>query len=96
MSETYKVCKEAVEKWGYTAQLHMAIEEMAELTQAICKAMRADSSISSHFVVEEIADVELMVTQLRMMAGPALVDLYKQKKLDRLKERLEREAGKQK
>ncbi len=60
-------------KWGARAQLTVAIEEMAELTHAICKMLRdgrenTETLYHDHSgdqkIVEEIADVSLMLDQL--------------------------------
>lgn len=52
-----------IEKWGETAQLHMAIEEMAELTKEIIKYFRGNDN--REHIIEEIADVILMIEQLK-------------------------------
>ena len=58
--------KKAWEKWGMTAQLMVFMEECAELTQAISKYSRYSktSAQPSRDIVEEIADVEIMIEQM--------------------------------
>lgn len=47
----------------------MAIEEMAELTQALCKVKRAWSEEAIASIIEEMADVQIMLDQLRLIYG---------------------------
>lgn len=46
--EELKVLQEAIDHYGEESQLDMAIEEMAELTKAICKYKRLKKSIASN------------------------------------------------
>ena len=75
LNET-KVFKEVIEKNGADRQLEMVIEECSELIQAICKYRRArhnsktsrrdlDKRIDS--IIEEVADVQIMLYQLPLM-----------------------------
>lgn len=49
--------------FGLDNQENMLIEEMAELTQAICKCRRTKKGITNN-LIEEIADVKLMLEQV--------------------------------
>ena len=64
----------------------MAIEECAELIEAICHYRR--SRIPIERLASEVADVELMVAQLRVMIGDVAVDVEKDYKIRRLRERI--------
>lgn len=66
-------------RYGASGQITVAIEELAELTQALTKWLRfykfgwlgegvSVSEIREH-IREEIADVSIMVTQLELMFG---------------------------
>ncbi|MGL4107241.1 hypothetical protein [Clostridium sp. LP20] len=55
---------------------------MAELTQAISKSIRG----KEHNVEEEIADVEIMLQQLKIVYDHGKVEKIKQSKLKRLKD----------
>lgn len=55
----------AIRRFGYSAQMHMAIEEMAELTNALMKYERDRTSYRD--IEEEIADVYIMLEQLTLM-----------------------------
>lgn len=79
-----KICQKAVNTFGEYAQIDMAIEEMAELTQALSKCKRD----KEHNVEEEIADVEIMISQLRLMTDKFdndKIEHIKAMKLNRLK-----------
>lgn len=90
----------AIRTWGEPAQIDMAVEEMAELTKALCKVKRAQKgpelTAAIENAVEEIADVQIMLDQLRIMLGRTGADV-EEAKLERLACRLyeakSREAG---
>ena len=77
-----EVCMAAVEEFGYESQMLKAIEELAELSRAIAGAIVAPSDRNN--VHEEIADVEIMLNQLRLMFDPNEIDEWKDSKLERL------------
>ena len=88
------ICEMAVKHYGMQSQIDVAIEEMAELTKALLKTRRVGGgSVSS--VAEEIADVQIMLEQLKIIFDcDNEVSVYRVKKLSRLKERIEKEVGK--
>ena len=84
--------KEAVQLWGQNSQMGMAQEECAELIVAVNKYFRDDSAINVTKLASEIADVEIMMAQLReIIDGPGgcLVDTAKRAKLIRLQRRID-------
>ena len=69
-----KVFTEAIAKYGEDEQMRIAQEECAELIQAISKYHRAQSNPDGRYLerakdnlIEEIADVSIMVDQLKLM-----------------------------
>ena len=78
---------EAVRAYGKQSQLVMAMEEMSELTKELSKNLRgADNSKA---LAEEIADVEIMLEQLKVIfRNRALVDRIRANKLVRLSDRI--------
>lgn len=76
--------KAALEKWGEDSQIKMLYEEMAELQKALCKFDRKQCVEALVSVQEEIADVEIMLGQMRIIFGDSGPDLIKKKKLKRL------------
>lgn len=65
--ERGKVYRAAIEKWGIDAQEWMVVEEMGELQRALGKLRRRKISMAE--VVDEIADVQIMLEQLQIMLG---------------------------
>lgn len=57
--------KRIIETFGDSAQKVVAIEEMSELIKEICKDMRGKTNRDG--MIEEIADVQIMLWQLRAM-----------------------------
>jgi NTP pyrophosphatase (non-canonical NTP hydrolase) len=72
----------AIDLWGVDAQIGMMIEECAELIHALQKAQRGRASN----VTEELADVEIMCEQMRLIFDPHEIDSIKKKKINRLQE----------
>lgn len=65
----------------------MAFEEMSELQKEICKNWRGADNVGQ--IAEEIADVEIVLAQLKMIYGIADdVRRYRESKLARLAKRL--------
>ncbi len=75
---------------GDTKKLQIAQEELAELIQAISKYMR-DTPDSSMLVLEELADVTIVLSYIRQICGFDLEDIVKAMniKIEREKKRLE-------
>ena len=61
------VYRKAIDVWGITAQVDMAIEECAELIKALQKRKRAEGTGTIDDVLEEMADVEIMLEQLKVI-----------------------------
>lgn len=74
-----------LQAFDWHSQIVMAIEEMSELTKELTKALRGYSRRGN--VIEEIADVEIMLAQLKVVFSVANDELDKEKKrkLERLK-----------
>ena len=88
-----KIITRAIDTYGYDAQLKMAIEEMSELTKAICKLWRADTEAeyerAIEAAIEETADVQIMLYQLHAMIGADEFNAKMEEKLERLEARLD-------
>lgn len=81
------ICRMAVEAYGADAQMTVALEELSELQKEICKAKRGKLNVEN--ISEEIADVEIMLEQLRIMfENAAKVNEWRERKLLRLKVRM--------
>ena len=79
--------KELMETFGYHKQMHVAVEEMAELTNALMKRERGRASDDE--VIEEVADVIICMEQLARYFGVDKCVAAKLRKLRRLEARLE-------
>lgn len=90
-----KIFKKSIEIYGKEAQSRQAMEECAELIQAVNKMLRyEDRPAEPEYyanLIEEIADVEIMLFQLKEMfyINETEVHEWKEKKAKREKERLE-------
>ena len=78
------ICNKAINSYGNASQKIKAIEEMGELIQAISKSLLDNENN----VEEEIADVEIMLTQLKIMYNLSDVENWRNYKLNRLKDRV--------
>lgn len=83
----WEILSAAIAVWGKDAQAKMLLEEMAELQKEVCKAWRGkDNSVE---IAEEVADVEVMLAQIKMIFGiDASVGIYRDAKIERLRQRL--------
>ena len=72
--------------------MDMAVEEMAELTKALYKVKRvscaAEAKAALENVIEEMADVQIMLDQLRIIFHRSTEEV-EEAKLERLKNRLD-------
>jgi NTP pyrophosphatase (non-canonical NTP hydrolase) len=85
------VIKKAILTYGENRQILKAVEELAELSAALLHYKERKDQASLHNVIEEIADVEIMTAQLRIIFNSTDIDIAKVKKLDRLEKRLQKE-----
>lgn len=71
--ENRKLFQNAIAKWGFDAQLLMVIEENTELIEQLNKInkdichYKRNRAINKEGLTEEIADVLIMLEQLKMM-----------------------------
>lgn len=72
-NEELLICNKAVNTFGQAIQKVVAMEECAELISAVnYKMMERENNIE-----EEIADVEIMCSQLSVMYDLQVIDCYK-------------------
>lgn len=96
-----RIMRQAIETYGVQAQCDVAIEEMAELTQVVMKIRRIsddyeETMAARDHLIDEIADVGIMIDQMELMFGAVDVEKMRRKKLLRLKKRLELEGADEK
>lgn len=87
-NEQVRIVENAINHYGIFIQKLVAIEEMAELIKEIIKSFRGEKNREN--IVEEIADVEIMMQQLSLIHDCTFeVVEMRRKKIERLKMRLE-------
>lgn len=81
---------EAIKKWGVDAQLELIEEECLELALALqkLKRKRGDPKEKIRNVIDEIADVKIMIRQAEKLFDPPAVEERVKFKMDRLAARL--------
>lgn len=84
----------AINTYGVREQSAVAMEECAELIQAINKHQRNGSADTLSNLIEEIADVLIMIDQLKAMynLSEEAINIKKNYKLCRLEQRLGKET----
>lgn len=95
--------RRAIRTYGTTQQIGKAIEEMSELTRALCRyAIESAAPNASDMpdndnwihAVEELADVRIMLRQLEMILNcEEEAAEWEERKLLRLRARLDESAG---
>lgn len=87
------VLNRAIRAYGTETQCVVLFEEMSELQKEVCKHWRGSDNIGA--ITEELADVHIMLEQLRMMMGIDVDSVCTAcaGKIDRLDKRLNREDG---
>lgn len=91
MKTNEEIYRAAIEVWGTDHQMVQSIEECAELIVALSKLKKHGGilgarSMRLHTVTDAIADMEIMMEQLRFIFDSALIDKIKESKLSLLKE----------
>ena len=87
-SDELKVLQRALDTYGSLPQIVMVFEEMSELQKELCKYLRGKYSPAN--IAEEIADVEIMLEQMKMLFCCADdVRDGRRRKVARLKKRLD-------
>lgn len=82
------VLQRALDTYGSALQIVVTMEEMSELQKELCKYLRGKYSPAS--IAEEIADVEIMLEQMKMLFCRADdVRSVRGRKIERLRERIE-------
>lgn len=83
-AQRHDLYDKAARKWGPESQIIVAIEELAELQQALTKYLR----LEEHNVEEEVADVSIMLEQITSMFDEREIKRIKKEKIERLGLRL--------
>lgn len=79
--------------YGFSSQADMLCEESAEFTVALNKLRRGNKEAYKN-VKEELADVLVVASQLRLLLGSEEIDTIIHEKIKRQLERIKQEAKK--
>ena len=97
MTEEFKhAYQKFIDTWGVDMQSTMAIEEMSELTKALCKYKRCEEieverkQKALENLKEEIADVLNMAEQLELVFGIEEIEKIRKEKINRTLEKANR------
>lgn len=91
MQEFETLCEEIAKHYGENNQLNQLQEELAELIKAVNKYRRDEDNIDN--LIEEIADVEIMIEQIKYLLhlNPEYLEMSRINKLLRQKRRIKEE-----
>lgn len=89
LDQLYTDC---VEFWGAERQLRMLQEECAEVILEVSHYLRPDRTNLAK-LIEEIADAQLMINQMKALFGEEKVKEMMDIKSDYIKKKLEEEKG---
>ena len=80
------ICAGAVDRYGATNQILKAVEALGELSSAIARYLQSEdvTEVDTANLTEEIADVEIMLLQLRLIFDDGEIDLRREEELNRL------------
>lgn len=79
------IAEKAIEFFGKEKQIAKALEELGELIAAISKSYNHENNLN---IIDEIADVQIMIRQLRSIYGKSQVDGRIEFKMNRLMEKI--------
>ena len=92
MIKEEEIAKKCIELWGNKDQIRQCIEECSELITVLAKYGRNVNGSTDDDIVTEIADVEIMCKQMRLIFGEHRTSIEKQAKLEKLNTRVDRES----
>ena len=95
MTDTEKVLlyTKVLNAWGVDTQIRMVMEESGEMLAALGKAARG--RVTQMDVITELADVSIMMEQMAVFFGLDEFRVEKERKLQRLQQRLKEWEEKQ-
>ena len=80
------VCRRVINQHGISRQLAKAAEEFSEAAAAISRFLAGEGECAE--IVGEVADVEVMCVQMRLIYGADAIDQVRAEKIARLHGRL--------
>ncbi|MDN5307960.1 MAG: hypothetical protein PWP16_1323 [Eubacteriaceae bacterium] len=86
-----EILRKVIAKWGMKLQSIKAIEEMSELTKELSKVMLDQDQSNNENILEEMADVQIMLNQLAIIYGSP--EGWIKKKINRMKNKFQEEES---
>lgn len=77
------ILRKAINTFGENHQIIKSMEELGELETALARYFDGNKADNDN-ICEEIADVEIMLEQLKMIFDNKIINKYKKNKLNRL------------
>ena len=91
MNTPEELAAQIMQHYGAAHQKIKLCEECGELIQAVCKSLEnPDSPDINSDIVEEAADVEILLTQLKAIMGEYWRQEYEKIKMQKLRRQIER------
>ena len=87
----FEIYEQAVKHYGRLNQLIKTMEELGELIQALARWAEGEAVVGN--IAEEIADVEIMLEQVKIILGDRYEEYLNLKKAEKLGKLAERLAG---
>lgn len=91
-AERERIYSDAIDKWGVTSQAFMVMEEVGEMLDKFGKAHRGRLKDKMELITE-LADVTIIMEQWATYFGWDEFVAEKERKLERLKGRLNKKEG---
>lgn len=84
-----RILQSAIDAYGVDLQMDMMVEECSELIQAICKYKRGRDDAAAN-ICEEIADVQIVLDQMKLVFDNTAIFQAEEYKLTRLRDRVKK------
>lgn len=82
------IMQKAIQHYGETTEIIVCIEELSELTKELTKHLR-DNEHSIYGIIEEAADVSIVLDEIKLIFGSAGIESVRAEKLKRLEGRID-------
>lgn len=88
MSKDKEIMSEAIKTFGYSNQVAKFVEEAGECIASVMRFQTKPNSFNQDKMCEELADLAIMVEQMKIMFSKCTIKEHYDKKIVRLEERL--------
>ena len=88
----FNILTQAIDTFGTDSQVNKMVEESAELTVALMKLKQHFNEKNKTAVIDEIADVKIMISQMQLLFGFDDVEKRIDFKMERLAKRINKKS----